>query len=150
MENNLNYNKGKLLEQYTFTGAGYNPFLIRSGWQVAKLNFTPEQAFDAIHKLDMHLKTDEVFILFRGNAILITAVIMQNHVQFECEKMKEGIVYNIPKNVWHNIAMKEDAEVFIIEKDNTHLGDFAYHSLKTEEIEQLQHLMALEVAKQKK
>ena len=28
----------QLIEEYTHTGIGYNPFLIRNNWQVAQLN----------------------------------------------------------------------------------------------------------------
>ena len=55
--------------------------------------------------------------------------------------MKEGIVYNIPKGVWHNIALSTDAEVFIVENSNTHLSDFEYYYLSEKMIQRLNSLI---------
>ena len=129
------------LESYTYHQEGYEPFLIRQGWQIAKLNYFPKQALDAIRQIDIHFETDEAFILLKGTAILIVASVENDQVHFKCEKMKEGVTYNIPQLVWHNIALKEDAEVFIVEKDNTHLSDFDHRTLKDEEIETLKQLI---------
>ncbi|MEO8117055.1 MAG: hypothetical protein ABI653_05345 [Bacteroidota bacterium] len=118
-----------LIETYRYDGSGYNPFLIKEGWQVAQLNYMPEQDLLNIIKMDRHLLTDEVFVLLKGTAILIAATDNDNEFQFECVKMKAGITYNIPVTQWHNIAMDKDAEVIIFEKDKTHLGDFEYKQL---------------------
>lgn len=118
-----------LIETYRYDGSGYNPFLIREGWQVAQLNYMPEQDLLNITKMDRHLLTDEVFVLLKGTAILIAATENNNEFQFECIKMKAGITYNIPLGMWHNIAMDKGSEVIIFEKDKTHLGDFEYRQL---------------------
>ena len=63
----------KTLEKYEIKESGYHPFLIRDGWQVAQLNFDINQEVENIKKLDIHNHTDEVFILLKGTAVLITA-----------------------------------------------------------------------------
>ena len=127
----------QLIEEYTHTGIGYNPFLIRNNWQVAKLNFVAGQGFEDIEKIDVHLNTDEVFILLKGQAVLIAAEKNEDQVSFQMVNMQEGVTYNIPKMVWHNIAMSEDAQVVIIEDANTHLGDFEYYYLNPEQKEKM-------------
>ncbi|HJH70992.1 MAG TPA: hypothetical protein OIM39_07910 [Bacteroidaceae bacterium] len=126
-----------LIKVYEHTGKGYNPYLIDNDWQVAQLNFEKGQGFYDLKKIDQHLKTDEAFILKQGVAVLIAADVQNNEVSFEVENMKPGILYNIPKGVWHNIGLSEDAEVFIIENSNTHLGDFVYHYLTEDQIKDL-------------
>jgi len=118
-----------LIETYRYEESGYNPFLIREGWQVAQLNYMPEQDLLNITKMDRHLLTDEVFVLIKGTAILIAATESNHEFKFECVKMKAGITYNIPVRMWHNIAMDKGSEVIIFEKDKTHLGDFEYQQL---------------------
>ena len=118
-----------LIEKYSHEGAGYNPFLIREGWQVAQLNYVAGQGFDDIQLIEVHNNTDEVFILFVGTAILIAAEKQDYNISYEMILMEPGVVYNIPKGVWHNISMSRDAQVMIIENDNTHLCDFEYHYL---------------------
>ena len=112
---------------YVHEGKGYNPYLIDKDWQVAQLNFENGQGFHDLKKVDKHLKTDEAFILKKGIAVLIAAELTDNEIKFEVIKMQEGVLYNIPKGMWHNIALAPDAEVFIIENSNTHLSDFEYH-----------------------
>jgi len=119
----------KLIEKYKETAEGYHPFIIRDGWQVAQLNYDDNQLVENISKLDVHHKTDEVFVSLKGKAVLITAAIIKNEPAFEIELMKPGITYNIPQGVWHNIAMRKGSEVLIVEKSDTHLGDFEFYDL---------------------
>ncbi|NND79120.1 MAG: hypothetical protein HKN53_04420 [Maribacter sp.] len=131
----------KLIEQYQISDNGYHPFLIRDGWQVAQLNYMPEQEIGNIEKLDIHHLTDEVFILLNGKAVLIGATINGDDVKFEVEVMKPNITYNVPVNTWHNIAMGMDSEVIIVEKSNTHEGDFEFFQLSEENKKEMEILV---------
>lgn len=122
-----------MIEEYTYQGKGYNPFLIRQDWQVAQLNHNTLGGLDDIEKIDIHFETDEAFILIKGDVVLITAEKEGVHVTFHTKKMEPNIVYNIPKLTWHNIAMSKDAQVFIVEAANTHLGDFNFYYLNEEQ-----------------
>mgnify|MGYP000172863078 FL=1 len=88
-------------------------------------------------KVDKHLNTDEAFILKVGVALLIAADVEGDIVDFEIVNMKQGVLYNIPKGVWHNIALSHDAEVFIVENSYTHESDFEYHYLTEQQIRDL-------------
>jgi hypothetical protein len=119
-----------MIETYEHRTEGYDPFLIRDGWQVAQLNYMEAQDPERITKVDMHMQTDEVFILLTGNVILIAASVnAQDEVEFTCVRMRQGITYNIPVHTWHNIAMEKDASVIIVERNGTHLGDYVYRAL---------------------
>ncbi|MCU4176612.1 hypothetical protein [Carboxylicivirga sp. N1Y90] len=122
-----------LIEKYAVKDSGYHPFLIREGWQVAQLNADENQKIENITKLDVHFQTDEVFLLLKGKAVLITASIESGKPLFEMELMQAEVSYNIPKNVWHNIAMYDGCEVIIVEKSDTHLSDFEFHQLSEDE-----------------
>jgi len=136
-----------MIQIYEHSGKGYNPFIIRNGWQVAQLNHLDEQGLEGIVKVDMHLQTDEVFILLRGIAVLVVAAAHgPETLQFECVRMRPGITYNIPVNTWHNIAMDRDASVLIVERSNTHLGDYVYRSLSAGQQHELR--MAIKTALQ--
>ena len=130
-----------LIEQYNINDKGYHPFLIREGWQVAQLNYMPEQEIGNITKMDVHHLTDEVFILLKGNAVLIGAEIKGDDVIFEVELMKPNITYNIPVGTWHNIAMSKDCEIIIIEKSNTHVSDFEFFPLNKSKQKELRSIV---------
>lgn len=115
-----------MIEKYYHEGEGYNPFLIREGWQVAQLNYLSKHGLDDIDDVEMHAVTDEVFILFEGTAVLIAGCWEDERICFELVRMTPGVTYNIPAGVWHNIAMAPDAKIIIIEKSDTHLDDCAH------------------------
>lgn len=125
------------IEKYKLTEKGYHPFLIREGWQIAKLNFVSTQQVENIIRLDIHNHTDEAFILVKGKAVLITATLEKDHPEFELELLKPEITYNIPQKTWHNIAMQEGCELIIVEKENTHVSDFEFLPLSEEKQSEL-------------
>lgn len=115
------------MEIYNFEEEGYHPFLINKNWQVAKLNYCIEQKLTSIDKMEKHIKTDEVFILLEGEAILIEAKFV-NGWEFYFYRMEKNKIYNVKAGVWHNIILFKGAETLIIEKNNTHLNDCTYKS----------------------
>jgi len=123
-----------LIETYATNKEGYHPFLIREGWQVAQLNFSADNQLSNIDKIEVHHQTDEVFILLKGKSVLISGNIINGEPTFEAVVMEPHNTYNIPQNVWHNIAMEKESEVLIIEKSNTHLSDVDYMYLTESQI----------------
>jgi mannose-6-phosphate isomerase-like protein (cupin superfamily) len=117
------------VQSYKLEEKGYHPFLIRDGWQLAQLNYIDTQHIDQINQLEVHLKTDEIFIALEGDAILIAATILNDEPVFELEYLELNIIYNIPKDVWHNIAMAPGSKVLIVEKSGTHISDFKHFPL---------------------
>lgn len=122
-----------MIESYFHKGEGYNPFLIREGWQVAQLNHVSGHGLNDIERIEVHKSTDEVFILFKGNAVLVEAVVNGDNTTFHCEKMRKGVTYNIPAGTWHDIAMDLDVEIIIVEKSDTHKNDCEYLKLSQQE-----------------
>ena len=92
-----------------------------------------------IRKLELHYKSDEVFILLKGTAVLIAAERMGQELGFESVKMIERTVYNIPKGAWHTLVMMEDAEVLIVEDANTHLGNYELVELSVDQQRELKN-----------
>lgn len=122
-----------MIEKYTYGGSGYYPYFHYGEWQVAQLNYIDKQGFNDIEKIDIHFDTDEIFILLQGDAVLISAEKDGDQISFFCEKMKSGVVYNIPRMTWHNIGMSKDAQVVIVENAGTHLSDFDFYYLNAEQ-----------------
>ncbi len=81
--------------------------------------------------------TDEAFILLSGNAALIAAKIEGEKIKYEVINMQAGLIYNIPVNMWHKIAMQPGSSVLIVEDSNTHVGDFEFYDLSPEQKQQL-------------
>jgi len=129
----------KLIEVYEHNSAGYDPTLIRDGWQAAFLNYADAESLEQIVKLDIHHETDEAFVLLEGKSVLIAASIENGTIEYDLIDMKPGILYNIPKETWHKIAMWKGSKVFIVERANTHLGDFEFYDLSGRQQAELQN-----------
>lgn len=123
----------KLIEEYIFNDIGYSPYLITEGWQVAKLNWMPTHGFYDMIDFEAHYATDEAFVLLDGTAILVCGEKKDDGYSFELTQMKPFITYNIPKGVLHNIGMSNDAQVLIVEKDNTHNNDVTHFPFNEEQ-----------------
>ncbi|MBI6121240.1 hypothetical protein [Salegentibacter maritimus] len=141
MKNIEKYNIGK--------NGGFKPFFISEGWQIAQLDYTPEQNIEKLNKLDRHQHTDEAFFLLKGKVVLISAHYIDEIFEFEVELIENGNVYNIPQNTWHNIAMEEGSEVLIVEKANTHISDVQFLFLKENKIKEMKSLVKQAFCKKK-
>ena len=127
----------KIIDEHTFEGKGYHPFLITARWPVAYLNYAEAESLEQIEKLDIHHQTDEVFILLQGKAALIGASVTDQNINYDVVNMQPGIVYNIRREVWHKIAMQPGSQVLIIENNDTHLNDFEFFELTESQKSQL-------------
>lgn len=125
--------KKQLIERFSHTDEGYMPSLITGPWQAAFLNYAPAEALEAITKLDIHHLTDEAFILLKGHVVLIAASQSGQGVDFEVTDMVPEIIYNIPRETWHKVAMEPGSSLLIVENALTHQADFEFLDLSDEE-----------------
>lgn len=107
------------LDELYYEGDGYKPLVLTKDWQLAQLNYAPDQAPESITKLDQHVFTDETFTLIKGRAFLI----IYSSETKDCGiiPLKQGITYNVPVLMWHNIAMDKGSTVMITEGRDAHL-----------------------------
>ncbi len=134
-----------LIQSYKATQKGFSPLLFQKHWQVAILSYVSFQNIKNIDKVEVHTQTDEVFLLQSGSVILISAQIKNKTIsKWEVVLMKPNVIYNIPRDLWHNMAMKKDSSVFIVEKRDTHKNDVQYHSLSKEEISKMRSMVKKE------
>ena len=101
---------------------GYLPLVLTKDWQMAQLNYTPNQLPQNLEKLDQHTFTDETFTMIKGRAMLITYD--ETSQKASLTSMEWGRTYNVPTMMWHNIAMAEDSIVLITEGRDAHLKGF--------------------------
>lgn len=136
----------KNLEIYGWRKEGYDPFLVSDGWQIANLTACSEHRLDDLVDMEVHKATDEVFVCLEGRGILITADYSGEKAVFAAELMDNGVTYNVPAGLWHNISMDEAARIIIVEKSNTHLDDVEHKALTPEEKAEVDRLVKEAVA----
>ena len=133
-----------LVKELNDESPGYHPFLIKEYWQVAKLNYCRSQDAKNIKDLEVHEHTDETFTLLKGSAFLIAAKDEQSEI--EMVLLQQGITYNKPAGVWHNIAMREGCSVLITENAGTHKEEKRLCSLPEIVQKQIREFQNTEVA----
>ena len=63
--------------------------------------------------------TDEVFVLINGSCNLYSAGTGETPGVIEQAPMEKHKAYNVKKGVWHAHTLSEDAEILIVENQNT-------------------------------
>ncbi|MBQ8541776.1 MAG: cupin domain-containing protein [Clostridia bacterium] len=121
---NVNKRTVSGIDIYDYTGENYMPVMRYGAWRVAYLNHDAEFEEKNFHKMERHMKTDEVFVLLQGEAVLVVGDEL-NKVEMEPHK-----VYNVPKGVWHHIFTKEGTKVLIVENEDTSETNSEYMSVK--------------------
>lgn len=122
------------VETHRHAGEGYLPLVFSADWQVALLNWeSGMEDAQQLKTVERHVYTDEVFVLIRGTAALISF----SKSSFRIIDMQPGIIYNVKRGVWHNLRASRDASMIIVEKRNTHLHDVETKVLNEQEIEQI-------------
>lgn len=79
--------------------------------------------------MERHTATDEVFILVRGNGMLIVGGNGKVVLDPQTIEMKIGDIYNVKKNTWHTIVLSRDAKVIIVENEDTGKDNSNFHLL---------------------
>jgi len=93
-------------------GNGFTTLVASEGWKVAFITYSEQ--YDVLREMKRHLKTDEVFILLQGSAVLYI-----KEDKLEQYEMQKNTVYNVKKNTWHHVKVSFDAVVAVVENSNT-------------------------------
>jgi ureidoglycolate hydrolase len=92
---------------------------------------------DRIKEMERHTETDEVFVLFQGQGVLLVGGV-GSRVDAICPQVLEfGKLYNVKRNVWHTILLSLDASVLLVENRNTSKSNSEYSSLTREQRESI-------------
>ena len=111
------------IDIYTPGKEGYEVKHSFDGWRVAYLRYA--ERFDNVTYLERHLETDEIFVLIKGSAVLISGK------NAELIQMETGNIYNVRKGTWHNIKVSKDALVLVVENADTCKENSEYIPINT-------------------
>jgi mannose-6-phosphate isomerase-like protein (cupin superfamily) len=118
------------IERHDWREEGYRPLVHYGGWQVALLNHDASMDLANLGQIERHKETDEVFVLVSGRACLYAR---REDGPMAVEDLKPGVVYNIPRGVWHNLLAAPEASLVIVEDRGTDLSDTEIRPLSDSE-----------------
>ena len=111
-----------LLQVSSHDGPGYVPVVDFGAWRVALMNRCDDNAPGGVARMERHNKTDEVFVLLEGRAILFVAEPAEGDSavgRIHACPMEHSKLYNIRRAAWHACAVSADAKVLIVENRDT-------------------------------
>ena len=98
---------------------GYKPLLVSDGdWMAAIMNGT-RTSWRVPTLIEHHPKTDELFVLVAGRAMLVAAGRGKEPGRVRCVEMKRNVLYNVKAGTWHATPMTPRARFIIIERTGT-------------------------------
>jgi mannose-6-phosphate isomerase-like protein (cupin superfamily) len=127
-----------MLEVHDWHDQGYMPLVLTDNWQVALLNWEPIFDCASLTEIERHNATDEVFVLLRGKAVLFTRA---DGEELQALELAAGVVYNVPRGVWHNVVATRDVAFVIVEDRDTHLHDTEIRPITADELASLDALL---------
>ena len=90
-------------------------------WTSAFITYCDDLDIKNLSRSERHRKTDEVFCLLSGCAYLIISGGGEEPLEnAEVITMEQGVMYNVKKDVWHQIVVSRDASVLIVENATDH------------------------------
>jgi hypothetical protein len=118
------------IDTFKWEGAGFQGFVSHRGWLVALMNWEPRFDPANIGQVERHNKTDEVFVLTHGHAILF----VDNDGAIQAIEMEPGLIYNVTAGTWHSVIGHHDTSWLIVESNDTNSGNSDYRSLTEREL----------------
>jgi ureidoglycolate hydrolase len=122
-----------MLEIRDFQGEGYKALIDYGEWRVAMLRYLDALQPDRIDSMERHTLTDEVFVLLKGQAVLILGGYDAQVEGIYPQVMEPGKLYNIKCKTWHTILLSREATVLIIENKDTGVHNSEYTVLSAEQ-----------------
>lgn len=104
-----------------YDAPGYKPLLESDGdWMAAIMNGTPT-SWSVPDIIEKHPRTDELFVLLAGRAIMVMAGCGEKPGEIHQVEMKPNLLYNVKRGYWHITPMSTEAKVIIIERTGTNI-----------------------------
>ena len=94
---------------------GFDIAFKNKNFKCAFIKHSSTYSFGQVHEMKRHNKTDEIFVLLKGRAVML---IMDGGKFFETE-LTQNTAYNVQRETWHYLALSEDAEAFVTENADT-------------------------------
>ncbi len=107
-------------DTYEFNGIGYSKLFHHQNQRVAVLNYIEELEVKNISFVECHSLTDEVFVLLKGSFTLFFAEVANQKITgFRTLSLEPNKIYKIPMGIYHAHTLSKDAQVLIVEEENT-------------------------------
>lgn len=114
---------------------------VNEAWLVGIKNYKPASGITQMEILERHNLTDELFIPVAGESILVVAAELDGTLDFYAERMEISKIYCVGKGEWHNVVMRSDAKLVLVERPDTGMGNSEIRRLSENELARMKALV---------
>ncbi len=123
-----------MLEQIEIHGQGFQPLKDHGSWRIAQLSYDPGvNALNSLSTLGRHFRTEEVFLLLQGEAVMFTAGSEDRPGCFEAFSFVPDRLYVVQPGQWHAAVLEPGTRLLIVENRDTGAENSETHPLSKEE-----------------
>lgn len=94
---------------------GFDTVVKAESFKCAFITHSPMYSFGKVSEMKRHNKTDEVFVLLSGSAVML----IYENGKFTEYKLSQKVAYNVKAQTWHYLGVSEDAMLFVTENADT-------------------------------
>lgn len=94
---------------------GFEVVFQNENFKCAFITAAEQYAFGPVKQMKRHNKTDEIFVLMSGSAVMLTF----EDDSFLETPLKENAAFNVTRGTWHYLAVSDDAKIFVTENADT-------------------------------
>ena len=98
---------------------GFHTAFTYDKWSLAIIRHSAQFDWNAPAVYGRHLETDEAFVLLSGNAVMTEAGNGNQPTEPKGTALQMQQICVIPRGVWHQLRLSEDACVLVAENSNT-------------------------------
>jgi len=102
-----------MVQERVASRPGFDVVCKNESFKCAFITLSDQYAYGKITTMKRHNESDEVFVLVKGKATLVTGDVDSR--EYIMTELKKGISYCVPAGTWHYLAVSEDALVFVTE-----------------------------------
>jgi hypothetical protein len=121
-----------VLEVADFTTVGFKILVPFKSWRVATLCYTDDLFPPELSRMERHMQTDEVFVLLKGEVILMLGGNGPAIGQVETIPMEPLKSYDVRQAAWHGVIVSRDAVILLVENVDTGNSNSEYFDLTAE------------------
>ena len=94
---------------------GFEVVFQNPSFKCAFITAAKQYSYGEVSCLKRHNKTDEIFVLLCGTALMLT---YEDGV-FVKTVLEKNKAFNVTSGTWHYLAVSEDGKIFVVEKSDT-------------------------------
>lgn len=122
-------------------GVGYSPLKDYGSWRIATLLPAVTNHKETLKVFGKHNTTDEVFVLLRGTAYMVTAGQEEQVSDIKVMRLEKETLFVVHAGEWHAAILEDNSQLLIVENQDT--SNSCSVEITKQQLEQINELLTI-------